>query len=180
MLTLAEQIIAALPERIKRAEGDSPSSSSPPPPAPPLSSLEDALMEQMVSLLLPYHIVAITIKRLILFDIIFHDVDGDKFILSRDDDDDDDDGNSYSRSILENCSTRIASAVEERHRSRMLTQMLVHRVHPAAASRRTRRPHRPRRPTSANSCSCSCSLTEVTAITASIIRPVGIGSSVTA
>lgn len=51
MLTLAEQIIAALPERIKRAEGDSPSSSSPPPPAPPLSSLEDALMEQMVSVL---------------------------------------------------------------------------------------------------------------------------------
>ncbi|XP_053998834.1 calmodulin-binding transcription activator 1-like isoform X3 [Hylaeus anthracinus] len=47
VLTLAEQIIAALPERIKRAEGDSPSSSSPPPPAPPLSPLEDALMEQM-------------------------------------------------------------------------------------------------------------------------------------
>nr|XP_031827726.1 calmodulin-binding transcription activator 2-like [Nomia melanderi] len=47
VLTLAEQIIAALPERIKRAEGDSPSSSSPPPPAPPLSPLEDALMDQM-------------------------------------------------------------------------------------------------------------------------------------
>lgn len=57
MLTLAEQIIAALPERIKRAEGDSPSSSSPPPPAPPLSSLEDALMEQMVSVL-SYSIVS--------------------------------------------------------------------------------------------------------------------------
>jgi len=50
VLTLAEQIIAALPERIKRAE-DSPSSSSPPPPAAPLSPLEDALMEQMVSAL---------------------------------------------------------------------------------------------------------------------------------
>ncbi|KMQ88719.1 calmodulin-binding transcription activator 1-like protein [Lasius niger] len=47
VLTLAEQIIAALPERIKRAEGDSPSSSSPPPPTAPLSPLEDALMEQM-------------------------------------------------------------------------------------------------------------------------------------
>ncbi|KAI4474318.1 hypothetical protein M0802_015669 [Mischocyttarus mexicanus] len=48
VLTLAEQIIAALPDRIKRAEGDSPSSSSsPPPPPPPLSPLEDALMEQM-------------------------------------------------------------------------------------------------------------------------------------
>lgn len=51
MLTLAEQIIAALPERIKRAEGDSPSSSSPPPLTAPLSPLEDALMEQMVSVL---------------------------------------------------------------------------------------------------------------------------------
>lgn len=48
VLTLAEQIIAALPERIKRAEGDSPSSSSPPPLTAPLSPLEDALMEQMV------------------------------------------------------------------------------------------------------------------------------------
>lgn len=48
VLTLAEQIIAALPERIKRAEGDSLSSSSPPPPTAPLSPLEDALMEQMV------------------------------------------------------------------------------------------------------------------------------------
>ncbi|KAL6423629.1 hypothetical protein ACFW04_010272 [Cataglyphis niger] len=47
VLTLAEQIIAALPERIKRAEGDSPSSSSPPPLTAPLSPLEDALMEQM-------------------------------------------------------------------------------------------------------------------------------------
>ncbi|XP_033219330.1 calmodulin-binding transcription activator 1 isoform X3 [Belonocnema kinseyi] len=46
VLTLAEQIIAALPERIKRAEGDPPSPSSPPPP-PPLPPLEDALMEQM-------------------------------------------------------------------------------------------------------------------------------------
>jgi len=51
VLTLAEQIIAALPERIKRAEGDSPSSSSPPPLTAPLSPLEDALMEQMVSVL---------------------------------------------------------------------------------------------------------------------------------
>lgn len=81
---MAEQIIAALPERIKRAEGDSPSSSSPPPPAPPLSSLEDALMEQMVSLLpRSYRSNYNQIKRLILFDIIFHDIDGDKFILSR-------------------------------------------------------------------------------------------------
>ncbi|XP_070153866.1 calmodulin-binding transcription activator 2 isoform X3 [Polyergus mexicanus] len=47
VLTLAEQIIAALPERIKRTEGDSPSSSSPPPLMAPLSPLEDALMEQM-------------------------------------------------------------------------------------------------------------------------------------
>ncbi|XP_051163662.1 uncharacterized protein LOC127283047 isoform X2 [Leptopilina boulardi] len=46
VLTLAEQIIAALPERIKRAEADPPSPSSPPPP-PPLPPLEDALMEQM-------------------------------------------------------------------------------------------------------------------------------------
>ncbi|RLU27348.1 hypothetical protein DMN91_001149 [Ooceraea biroi] len=49
VLTLAEQIIAALPERIKRAGGDSPSSSSSP-PAAPLSPLEDALMEQMLQL----------------------------------------------------------------------------------------------------------------------------------
>ncbi|XP_066588029.1 calmodulin-binding transcription activator 2 isoform X2 [Prorops nasuta] len=47
VLTLAEQIIAALPERIKRAEGDAPSPSSTPPPPTPLSRFEDALMEQM-------------------------------------------------------------------------------------------------------------------------------------
>ncbi|XP_031783340.1 calmodulin-binding transcription activator 2 isoform X2 [Nasonia vitripennis] len=46
VLTLAEQIIAALPERIKREQCDPPSPSSPPPP-PPLPPLEDALMEQM-------------------------------------------------------------------------------------------------------------------------------------
>lgn len=87
-------------------------------------------------------------------------------------------GNSYSRSILENCSTRIVSAVEERHQFRMLTQMLVPLVHQAAVSHRTRHLHHLRRPTSANSYSCSCSLTEITVITASIIRPVEIGSSV--
>lgn len=67
MLTLAEQIIAALPERIKRAEGDSPSSSSPPPPAPPLSSLEDALMEQMVSI---QYILVLYLCNILVFEII--------------------------------------------------------------------------------------------------------------
>ncbi|KAJ8675931.1 hypothetical protein QAD02_011717, partial [Eretmocerus hayati] len=43
VLTLAEQIIAALPERIKREQCDSDSASSP----PTLPPLEDALMEQM-------------------------------------------------------------------------------------------------------------------------------------
>jgi len=62
VLTLAEQIIAALPERIKRAE-DSPSSSSPPPPAAPLSPLEDALMEQMVSASLRSEAIAGKIPR---------------------------------------------------------------------------------------------------------------------
>lgn len=70
MLTLAEQIIAALPERIKRAEGDSPSSSSPPPPAPPLSSLEDALMEQMVSVL-SYSIVSYDYDQIKCFHVYF-------------------------------------------------------------------------------------------------------------
>ncbi|XP_012282752.1 calmodulin-binding transcription activator 2 isoform X2 [Orussus abietinus] len=46
VLTLAEQIIAALPERIKRAENDASSPSSPPSPSP-LPPLEDALMEQV-------------------------------------------------------------------------------------------------------------------------------------
>lgn len=56
VLNLAEQIIAALPERIKRTEGDGPfHSSPPPPPPPPLSPLEDALMEQMVNLHSYYH-----------------------------------------------------------------------------------------------------------------------------
>lgn len=174
MLTLAEQIIAALPERIKRAEGDSPSSSSPPPPAPPLSSLEDALMEQMVSVSsYRYNLFLTTINELFNFvDTFRHKIDeinSHRLVIR----------NSCSRSILENCSTRIASAVEERHQSRMLTQMLAPRVRLAAASHRTRHLHRLRRPTSANSCSCSCSLTEITAITASTIRPVGIGSSVT-
>ncbi|XP_057336302.1 calmodulin-binding transcription activator 2 isoform X1 [Microplitis mediator] len=46
VLTLAEQIIAALPERIKR-EGDPSSPSLPPSPPSSLTPLEDAFMEQM-------------------------------------------------------------------------------------------------------------------------------------
>lgn len=48
VLTLAERIIAALPERIKKDQCDHQPPTSPS-PAPPLSELEDALMEQMVS-----------------------------------------------------------------------------------------------------------------------------------
>ncbi|XP_034950967.1 calmodulin-binding transcription activator 2 isoform X2 [Chelonus insularis] len=46
VLTLAEQIIAALPERIKRGDSDS-SSSSLSSRAPPLTQLDDAFMDQM-------------------------------------------------------------------------------------------------------------------------------------
>lgn len=58
VFTLAEQIIAALPDRIKQANNNEYSSSN---SSPPLSPLEDALMEQMVRIVAIFYYVYIAL-----------------------------------------------------------------------------------------------------------------------